>query len=69
MREDVDAVKKRHDQYKLTCERCGSLTIALPVDSRPDPHAILKCGRCGSPRGTLQSLRDRSVDARSSYME
>jgi NAD-dependent SIR2 family protein deacetylase len=47
--------------FKPTCEQCGSLTVALPVEASPDPCSILKCGRCGSPRGTLQSLRDTSV--------
>jgi len=49
--------------FKLVCEQCGSLTVALPVEARPDPCSILKCGRCGSPRGTLQSLRDTSIQA------
>jgi transcription elongation factor Elf1 len=46
--------------YKMICEQCGSLTIALPVEAKPSPNAVLSCGRCGAPRGTLQSLRDRS---------
>ncbi|MBT1512962.1 hypothetical protein KIP88_20950 [Bradyrhizobium sp. SRL28] len=49
--------------FKLVCEQCGSLTVALPVEAQPDPCSILKCGRCGSPRGTLQSLRETSVQA------
>jgi hypothetical protein len=49
--------------FKPICEQCGSLTVALPIEARPDPCSILKCGRCGSPRGTLQSLRDTSIQA------
>ena len=49
--------------FKLVCEQCGSLTVALPIEAQPDPYSILKCGRCGSPRGTLQSLRDTSIQA------
>jgi len=49
--------------FKLVCEQCGSLTVALPVEAQPDPCSVLKCGRCGSPRGTLQSLRDTSIQA------
>ena len=49
--------------FKLVCEQCGSLTVALPVEAQPDPCSILKCGRCGTPRGTLQSLRDTSIQA------
>lgn len=49
-----------HVDYKMICEQCGSLTIALPVEAKPSPNAVLSCGRCGAPRGTLQSLRDRS---------
>lgn len=53
--------------FKPVCEQCGSLTVALPVEARPDPCSILKCGRCGSPRGTLQSLRDTSIQAGSRH--
>jgi hypothetical protein len=35
----------------------------------PDPHAALTCGRCGSPRGTLQALRDRSIGRNSTFAE
>jgi hypothetical protein len=49
--------------FKLVCEQCGSLAVALPIEAQPDPCSILKCGRCGSPRGTLQSLRDTSIQA------
>jgi len=52
------------EAFKLVCERCGSLTIALPVDANPDPQAVLKCGRCGSDRGSLQSLRNRSIGSK-----
>ena len=47
--------------FKPVCEQCGSLTVALPIEAQPDPCSILKCGRCGSPRGTLQSLRNTSI--------
>lgn len=49
--------------YKLVCEQCGSLTVVLPIEVQPDPRSVLKCGRCGSPKGTLQSLRERSIEA------
>jgi hypothetical protein len=48
-------------KFKLVCEQCGSLTVALPIEAQPGPCSVLKCGRCGSPRGTLQSLRDASI--------
>jgi hypothetical protein len=38
----------------------GSLTIVLPKEGDSAPFAVLKCGRCGSPRGTLQALREMS---------
>lgn len=66
---DADAVEERRHQYKLACEKCGSLTVALPAKLSPDPHAVLTCGRCGSPRGTLQALRDRSIGRHSSFAE
>jgi hypothetical protein len=48
------------DEFKLVCESCGSLTVVLPVGINPDPQEIVTCGRCGSPRGTLLMLRERS---------
>jgi hypothetical protein len=56
--------KLSQDKFKLVCEACGSLTVALPVDANPDPQSILKCGRCGFDRGSLQSLRDSSIGAK-----
>jgi hypothetical protein len=47
-------------QFKLVCDSCGSLTIVLPNEADSAPFAVLKCGRCGSPRGTLQALREMS---------
>jgi len=47
--------------FKPVCDQCGSLAVALPIEAKPDPCSMLKCGRCGSPRGTLQSLRNTSI--------
>jgi hypothetical protein len=49
------------NDFKLVCDDCGSLTVTLPFEADPDPQSILKCGRCGTERGTLQSLRERSL--------
>jgi hypothetical protein len=49
------------DEFKLVCENCGSLTVAIPIEPNPDPQEVIKCGRCGSPRGTLLMLRERSL--------
>jgi transcription elongation factor Elf1 len=49
------------DEFKLVCERCGSLTVVLPAASNPASHAAITCGRCGAPRGTLSMLRERSL--------
>jgi hypothetical protein len=49
------------DEFKLVCESCGSLTVVLPIGSNPDPHEVITCGRCGSPRGTLLMLREKSL--------
>ena len=58
---ETNIASMKGQTFKPTCEQCGSLTVALPVEASPDPRSVLKCGRCGSPRGTLQSLRDTSV--------
>ena len=60
---ETNATSMDRQTFKPVCEQCGSLTVALPVEAQPDPRSILKCGRCGSPRGTLQSLRDTSIQA------
>jgi Zn finger protein HypA/HybF involved in hydrogenase expression len=49
------------DRFKLVCDNCGSLTIVLPNETESAPLVVLKCGRCGSPRGTLQALREMSI--------
>jgi ribosomal protein S27AE len=53
-----------HDQFELVCNRCGSLTVALPSAVECAPLVMLNCGRCGAPRGTLQALRELSVSYR-----
>jgi hypothetical protein len=58
---EADDAPTDHGDYKMICEQCGSLTVALPVEASPAPQSILKCGRCGAPRGTLQALRKRSA--------
>jgi hypothetical protein len=60
---ETSVALKDRQTFKPICEQCGSLTVALPIETRPDPCSILKCGRCGSPRGTLQSLRNTSIQA------
>jgi hypothetical protein len=54
----------QQNQFKLVCDGCGSLTVALPSKVESVPFVVLKCGRCGSPRGTLQALREMSLGAR-----
>jgi hypothetical protein len=63
MNVETNVALQDSQKYKLVCEQCGSLTVALPIEAQPNPCSILKCGRCGSPRGTLQSLRDTSIQA------
>jgi hypothetical protein len=50
----------QQNQFKLVCDSCGSLTIVLPSEAELAPFIVLKCGRCGSARGTLQALREMS---------
>jgi hypothetical protein len=54
------AYSVQKNQFKLVCDSCGSLTIILPSEAELAPFIVLKCGRCGSPRGTLQALREMS---------
>jgi hypothetical protein len=49
------------DEFKLVCDSCGSLTVVLPTGLNPDPEEVITCGRCGSPRGTLSMLREKSL--------
>ena len=58
---EADVTLTDRQAFKPVCEQCGSLTVALPIEAQPDPCLILKCGRCGFPRGTLQSLRNTSI--------
>ena len=58
---DANVTLMDRQAFKPVCDQCGSLTVALPIEAQPDPCSILKCGRCGFPRGTLQSLRNTSV--------
>ena len=60
---DVEAGDAPTDNgdFKMICEQCGSLTVALPLEASPAPQSVLNCGRCGAPRGTLQALRKRSA--------
>jgi hypothetical protein len=57
---EADEAPTGQADYKMICEQCGSLTVALPMEALPAPLSILKCGRCGAPRGTLEALRKRS---------
>jgi hypothetical protein len=50
----------QQNQFKLVCDSCGSLTIVLPSKPELAPFVVLKCGKCGFPRGTLQALREMS---------
>jgi hypothetical protein len=58
---EIDMTPVDRDDFKMICEQCGSLTVTMPLEALPAPQSILNCGRCGAPRGTLQSLRKRST--------
>lgn len=65
---EADVSLMDRQTFKPFCDQCGSLTVALPIEAQPDPCSILKCGRCGSPRGTLQALRNTSIQPGIQYV-
>ena len=60
MNPEIDTAPLDASDFKLVCERCGGLTVAMPLEIQAQPRLLLQCGRCGAPRGTPRALRERS---------
>ena len=45
-------------KFKFVCDACGSLTIRIANPERALDTAVVECGRCKMPRGTMAALRD-----------
>jgi hypothetical protein len=45
-------------KFQFVCDACGSLTIRIADPEHAPDSAVVECGRCSSPRGTMAALRD-----------
>jgi hypothetical protein len=51
------------DEFQMVCVDCGSLAITIANPEETNREAIVHCGGCNSPRGTMGGLRDLAVRA------
>jgi len=51
------------DEFQMVCADCGSLAITIANPGETDREAIVHCGGCNSPRGTMGGLRDLAMRA------
>jgi hypothetical protein len=47
--------------FQVVCDNCGSLAIRIENPERASREAIVYCGDCEAPRGTVGALRDLAV--------
>ena len=47
--------------FHVVCGDCGSLGIRIENPESASREAIVYCGDCGAPRGTVGALRDLAV--------
>jgi DNA-directed RNA polymerase subunit RPC12/RpoP len=45
-------------EFQMVCSECGSLTIKIENPESTSRGAVVYCGHCGAPRGTVGALRD-----------
>jgi len=48
-------------EFQMVCRDCGGLTIKIENPEGASRDAIVYCGHCGVPRGTIGALRDLAV--------
>jgi hypothetical protein len=51
------------DEFQMVCADCGSLAITIANPEETNREAIVHCGGCNSPRGTMGGLRDLAMRA------
>jgi hypothetical protein len=51
------------DEFQMVCADCGSLAITIANPEETNREAIVHCGGCNSPRGTMGGLRDLAMQA------
>jgi hypothetical protein len=47
--------------FQIICTTCGCLSVKIEEPLKSSRDAIVYCGECGIPRGTVGALRDLSV--------
>lgn len=47
--------------FQIVCARCACLSIRIEEPLKSSREAIVFCGDCGYPRGTVGALRDLAV--------
>ena len=58
-----------HDAgFQVVCTNCGCLSIRIKEPLKAAREAMVYCGDCGSPRGSVGSLRDLSVRQQSDIL-
>ena len=48
----------RQIKFKAVCDECGGLGIRIAHPESAPEATPIECARCGTPRGTLGSLRE-----------
>jgi transcription elongation factor Elf1 len=56
-------------KFQFVCEACGNMAIKVESLEQAPETAIVACGRCHAPRGTLAALRDLARKGRSDAFE
>jgi hypothetical protein len=48
-------------EFQMVCGQCGSLKITIENPEAAPREAIVYCGNCSAPRGTMGALRDLAL--------
>lgn len=47
--------------FRIVCTNCGCLSIRIEEPLTAEREAVVYCGDCGTPRGTMGALRDLAI--------
>jgi len=47
--------------FQIVCDNCGCLSIVIEEPLTATREAVVRCGDCGTSRGTVGALRDLAV--------